>query len=264
MFKRGDSVGKHCAKFKWGAQMREFEATTLWRISEFERIRAETGSSGYIGLERQTLLPSTMQAELLQLQRLQDSVDVVEVVAACLRHREPALIYFHCEGLVWPITLFPAEEMVHSPRDIVGAPDASLAALRTGSVEPPGVRPPGHWMTERVASRACYQPLRPALWALAMRGPSTNLVREAGGVAAYRSLRHPNLQGLPTPGALGPAAAQLHRDAAALRTIARWPGMSLERGIRLINGLYLTSNLIVSRTHPNAKRQPTARDLDRP
>jgi hypothetical protein len=243
--------------------MRDFEATTLWRISEFERIRAETGNSGYIGLDRQTVLPPTMQTELQQLERQQDSVDVVELLSACLRHREPALIYFHCQGLVWPITVFPAEEMVHSPRDIVSAPDASLAALRTGSVEPPGVRPPGHWMTERIASRGCYLPLRPALWALALRGPSVTLVRELSGVAAYRALRNPNAQGLPTPGALGPAVAQLHRDAAALRTLARWPGMSLERGIRLLNGLYLTSNLIVSRSHPNAKRQPTARDVDK-
>jgi hypothetical protein len=245
------------------AKMRDFEETTLWRISEFERIRAETGGSGYIGLERQTVLPSTLQAEFRQLEGRQETFDVVELLSACLRHREPALIYFHCEGLVWPVTLFPAEDMLHSPRDIVSAPDASLAALRTGSVEPPGVRPPGHWMTERIASRACYRPLRPALWALALRGPSTTLVRELGGVAAYRALRNPAAQGLPTPGALGPAVAQLHRDAAALKTLAQWPGMSLERGVRLLNGLYMTANLLVSRTHPNARRQPTARDFER-
>ena len=182
-----------------GSTRRDFEASTLWRISEFERIRIETGNSGYIGLERQSVLPPTIQSELHQLQRLQQSIDVVELMSACLRHREPALVYFHCQGLVWPVTIFPAEDMVHSPRDIAGAPDESLAALRIGSVEPPGVRPPGHWMTERIAQRECYLPLRPALWALALRGPSTTLARELSGVAAFRALRHPSSQSLPTP-----------------------------------------------------------------
>jgi hypothetical protein len=243
--------------------MRDFEDSTLWRISEFERVRVQTGTSGYAGLARDTVLSPTLVAELNSLSPLGEFPDVIELMAACLRHREPLLIYFRCEGLIWPVTVFPAENLYHSPRNFLQAGDRALAALQTGIVEPPGVRPPGHWMFERVATKECYHPLAPALWALALRGPSRELISEVGGFAAYRALRAPASEGLPTPGALGAASAQLHRESAPLRQIARWPGMSLERAARLLNGLYLTSNLMISRTHPNARRQPDARELDK-
>ena len=41
-----------------------------------------------------------------------------------------------------------------------------------------------------------------------------------------------------------------------MRKIADWPGMSVDRASRLLNGLYLTSNLIVSRTHHSARTGP--------
>jgi hypothetical protein len=241
--------------------MRDFEDSTLWRISEFERVRVQTGTSGYGSLARDTVLSPTLVAELYGLTQHTEYPDVVELLAACLRLREPALIYFRCEGLIWPVTVFPAEAVYHSPRNILQAGDRSLAALQTGPVEPPGVRPPGHWMFERVGSKECYHPLLPALWAIALRGPSRELIREIGGFAAYRALRNPAAEGFPTPGALGPVALKLHRESAALQSMARWPGMSLERSTRLLNGLYLTSNLLVSRSHPNARRQPDTREL---
>jgi hypothetical protein len=243
--------------------MRDFEDSTLWRISEFERVREQTGSSGYAGLGRNTVLSPTLVTELNGLTASSAVLDVLELLAACLRLREPALIYFQCEGLIWPVTVFPAENLYHSPRNILQAGDGALAALQAGPVEPPGVRPPGHWMFERIATKECYHPLAPALWALALRGPSRELIAEIGGFAAYRALRQPAGEGLPTPGALGATATRLHREAAPLLQIARWPGMSLERSVRLLNGLYLTSNLLISRTHPNARRQPDARELGR-
>lgn len=243
--------------------MRDFEDSTLWRISEFERVRVQTGTSGYGSLARDTVLSPTLVAELYSLTQHTEFPDVIELLAACLRLREPALIYFRCEGLVWPVTVFPAEAVYHSPRNILQAGDRSLAALQSGPVEPPGVRPPGHWMFERVGTKECYHPLLPALWAIALRGPSRDLIREIGGFAAYRALRNPAAEGFPTPGALGAAATSLHRESASLRHIVRWPGMSLERSMRLLNGLYLTSNLLVSRSHPNARRQPDTREFDK-
>jgi hypothetical protein len=243
--------------------MRDFEDSTLWRISEFERVREQTGTSGYAVLGRNTVLSPSLVSELNGLTSRAQNPEVVELLAACLRLREPALIYFLCEGLVWPITVFPTEGLYHSPRNVLSAGDGALAALQAGPVEPPGVRPPGHWMFERIATKECYHPLAPALWALALRGPGRELIAEIGGFAAYRALRQPAGEGLPTPGALGGAAARLHREAAPLAQIARWPGMSLERSVRLLNGLYLTSNLLVSRTHPNARRQPDTREFGR-
>ena len=52
--------------------------------------------------------------------------------------------------------------------------------------------------------------------------------------------------------------ANLRREPAALRKIALWPGMSVERGSRLLNALYLTSNLMVTRSYPSAQPEPDA------
>jgi hypothetical protein len=42
----------------------------------------------------------------------------------------------------------------------------------------------------------------------------------------------------------------------SLRTIAAWPGMSLERARRMLNGLYLVSALRLTRGHPAARAEP--------
>jgi hypothetical protein len=108
-------------------------------------------------------------------------------------------------------------------------------------------------MHERVADAESYHPLMPALWALALNGPRTELLQEVAGQAVYRALRKTAGQDLGTPGALGPAVERLHKESVPLRKIAGWPGMTEERANRLVNALYLTSNLIVSRAHPSAR-----------
>ncbi len=54
-------------------------------------------------------------------------------------------------------------------------------------------------------------------------------------------------------GAMGAAAERLRREAASLREIASWPGMTTERASRLLNALYLCESLMVTRTHPAAR-----------
>jgi hypothetical protein len=59
-------------------------------------------------------------------------------------------------------------------------------------------------------------------------------------------------------GALRSAAARLRLETVALSTISLWPGMSVERASRLLNGLYLVSALLVTRAHPAARAEPRA------
>jgi hypothetical protein len=54
-------------------------------------------------------------------------------------------------------------------------------------------------------------------------------------------------QQLQAPGAIGSAIARLRAKPASAREIAGWPGMNGERASRLLNALYLTSNLMVLR-----------------
>jgi hypothetical protein len=234
--------------------MPETESQALWRISEFDRLRSTAATTPHPGMQRQTLLSTTLRAELRVLDRRREGGDILEVVAACVRLREPALIYLQCEGSIWPVTVFPQQMLYHSPRHLALATRREMKSLRIIDVEAPGVRPPGHWMHERIASDELYHPLTPALWALALQGPRTTLLHEIGGTAAYRALRHPSsAHDMPMTGALGPAVERLHRQSLSLSRIAREPGMSTERASRLLNALYLTSNLIVSRAHQAAR-----------
>ncbi|MDH4061755.1 MAG: hypothetical protein OEU94_13165 [Aquincola sp.] len=193
-----------------------------------------------------------MQAELRLLERRRDSADALEAVAAILRLKEPALIYLQCGDRVWPVTLFPEQMVYHSPCSLLLATRRELSLLQTLEIEPPGVRPPGHWMHDRVAAGESYHPLTPALWRLALDGPRADLLHEIAGAATYRALRDPATQSLPTPGALGPTIKRMREQSAPLRRISALPGMSEERAARLVNALYLSSNLIASRAHPSA------------
>jgi hypothetical protein len=239
--------------------MRDFEDSTLWRISAFERARRETGTSGFTSLDVPTLLASTFLVDLRRIaERHGGDSDVLEVLAASLRHREALLLLLQYEELVWPITLFPLHVLYHSPRDMAAVPPQGLATLRLLSAEPPGVRPPGHWMHERVAQAAHYRPLLPLLWRIALHGPRHTLLPDIGGTAAYRVVPCPYGERPVAPGAMGPAIERLRRESASLREISGWPGMGLERASRMLNALYLASSLLTTRSHPAARSEPHA------
>jgi hypothetical protein len=233
--------------------MRDFDDSSLWRISDYERMRMNTGTSGYMKLEGPTVLPTTLMAELHRLDERNAADDALEVMAACMRQRESALLYLQHGQYVWPVTLFPLQMLYHSPREMAPTTVERLDDLKLINIEPPGVRPPGHWMYERVGQAAHYRPLLPLLWLVALRGPRRGLLSEIGGTAAYRAIKDPATENLIAPGALGPSVQRLRRDAASLRDIASWPGMSVERASRLINALYLAQCLMMTRTNPAAR-----------
>ncbi|HZT56030.1 MAG TPA: hypothetical protein VFA35_07385 [Burkholderiaceae bacterium] len=236
--------------------MRDFEDSTLWRISEFERVRSRSGGSAFARLGGASVLPTTLLADLRRLDASGASDEPLEVVAACIRHREAALLCLQYDGLVWPVTLFPQQMLYHSPRDLTQALPTALAHITLISAEPPGVRPPGHWMHERIAQVEHYRPLLPLLWSLALDGPRATLLAEIAGTAAYRALKNPEADGATLRGPLRSAAQRLRRETVALRDIAAWPGMGVDRASRLLNGFYLSSSLLATRSHPAARAEP--------
>lgn len=235
--------------------MDSFDSSTPWRISAFRRAR-DAAPGGLSAGDRPTLLPTTLLGDLRQLQRDPRTWDVLEVIAACLRHHEPALLYLGCDDHVWPITLLPRESLYHSPRDVshlrAGARMARLSLL---GVEPPGVRAPGHVMHERVAAPARYRPIAELIWALTLDGPRHELLTEIAGRVAYKVVASGHRDLPQSLGALRSAVARLQQDAASLAEIAAWPGLSVARASRLLNALYLTGALMLSRSHPAANRQ---------
>ncbi|BAL96949.1 hypothetical protein [Rubrivivax gelatinosus] len=241
--------------------MRDFESSTLWRISAFQRQRDAHGPLPFSRGEGPSLLSTTLLADLRRLELDPAAGDALEVVAACVRHREAALVCLECPPWVWPLTLFPQQQLYHAPRDLPEMqPPPRLAVLRVLGVERPGIRTPGHWLQERGAPGAGrYRPIEPLLWRLAMEGPRRRPLSEIGGRAAYR-LAAGALETLPEAGgALRMVISRLKQETAALKSIAVWPGMSLERASRLLNALYLVGALRVSRSHPAARDEPLPR-----
>ena len=239
--------------------MKAFDTSSLWRISEFRRARSEGRLDLAAAGDRLTLLPTTLLADLRRLQGDGADGDVLEVIAACVRNQESALLYLEQGAYVWPVTLFPREGLYHSPRDAFAlAAQTALSSLRLLLAEPPGVRPPGHPMHERVAGADKYRPLTSLLWAVAMHGPRSSLLGEISGRVAYR-LVSLHARELPrSKGAISSTVLRLERESAALGEIARWPGMSVERASRLLNALYLCGALMVTKAHPAARHAPAS------
>jgi len=237
--------------------MKAFDSSSLWRISQFRKARNDGRLDLAHGGDRATLLPTTLLADLRRLHGDGADGDVLEVIAACVRNHEAALLYLEQGEFVWPVTLFPREGLYHSPRDaLTMAASLALSRLRLLLAEPPNVRPPGHAMHDRVAARDKYRPLGGLLWAVALHGPRPVLLTEIAGRVAYR-LVSSRVDDLPrSQGALSSTILRLERESASLAEIGSWPGMSIERASRLLNALYLCGALIVSRSHPAARRAP--------
>jgi hypothetical protein len=234
--------------------MAGFDESTLWRISAYERVREESGHLGFGGLTGSTVLPTTLAAEFTALESRRLSDDVVEVVAACIRRAESALVLLRHRGLVWPLTVFPRHNLYHLPRSIIEELDGGNRDMAVLSVQPPGLRIPGHPDHERVRDPSDYRPLPPLLWALALKAPRAHLLEDIAGQVAYRISSDFLDEGIVSAGALSPLLRRLRREVSSFHEIAQWPGMDEERAARVLNGVYLQGGLIVLRS-PRLARQ---------
>lgn len=235
------------------AMPRNFEDSTLWKVSAFERMWAETGNSGFARLGGSTSLSATLQSELSGLRSGHHSSDAVEVVAACMRRRESALILLRHNDLVWPLTLFPERDLYHLPRPIVESLESGNLDLQVIAVEAPGLQAPHHLGLPGAPARPNFRPLAPLLWALALHAPAARLLPHIAGRAAYRLVAGYTPESSALKGAMVPAVQRLGHEIASLDQIAHWPGMDRERAVRLLNALYFNGGLRVLRSHAAAR-----------
>lgn len=212
--------------------------------------RSATLSASRLG----SLSPSLMQ-DLQRFERERGSHELLEVIAASLRHGCSLLIHLNLDGHVLPLTVFAVERLVHCPLTPEQLQSARLSTLSVLQVEPAVLRPPGGTDLRRTADPALVGPLDALTWALALRGARDTLLPELAGSAAYRATPAGDLVAPDLPAALGAAITRLRREATNLREMAEWPGFDRERACRLLNGLYLQSALIVSRAHPAATNE---------
>jgi hypothetical protein len=235
-----------------------FGEPELMRASEFQRyldsmlMRVEDGDP--VATRLPDLSPSLLQ-DLVRFERNHGGTEVLEVLAASLRHAQALTVHLQWQDRVVPLTVFPAERLVHCPLPMDQFMAGRLAELQVMQVERAMLRPPGDPESALVGEHGCYAPLAPLLWAISMRGARDTVLPEIGGVAAYRvapGARVEGLEGVDMGGALSAAVERLRRQTTSLRELAEWPAMDRVRAARLLNALYLMAGLIVSRTHPAA------------
>jgi len=237
-----------------------FGEPDLMRVSAFQRYLGEMVRSGAGDTDNGRL--SSLSPSLLQdLRRFEkqdrpgDALELLEVLAGCIRHASSLLIHLQDQTRVVPLTVFPRERLVHCPLPMAQLLETRLAELQVLQVEPAVLRPLGDADHELVATAECYVPLGPLLWELALRGSREDLLPEIAGNAAYRIAPGANLRGLILTGTLAQAVTRLKRHTTNLREIADWPGFDRARATRLLNGLYLQAGLMVSRSHPAATNE---------
>jgi hypothetical protein len=227
------------------------DAGGLQRLSEFERQSAAQAGDVHAG---HTRLASLNPSLLLDLQNLgpsagtrtgrSEGLDLMAVLAAALRHNRALQLHLELDHRVVPLAVWPQAGVVHSPLDREQLLALRLTDLRVLHVTPAPVAPP--------AAGTVPSPLNVLLWELALRGARGTLLAPIAGPAVYRVAPGADLQALALSGTLAAAVASLRQGSRPMRDIASWPGFDTDRAARLLNGLYLQTALIVSRSHPAA------------
>jgi hypothetical protein len=225
--------------------------TLLPRSSDFRRQqRAQPlGSDTLAGATRLSSLEPLLLQDLQRFDaqaRAGTGLEVMEVLAAAVRHSRPLRLMVEHGEHILPLTVRPRERLMQAPLPATAWDTLHWPGMRVLQVEPAG-QAPGDGSAAMPAI-----PLSPVLWALALRGARAELLPEIASPAAYRIAPTTDLAALELGKVLRVAVARLQRETAALDDIARWPGMNRERASRLLNGLYLQAGLIVSRAHPAA------------
>ena len=240
-----------------------FGEPELMRASAYRLyLRELDGEAARAGVSsRISSLSPSLRADLSRFEADGGNSEVLEVVAACVRHAKRVAIHLQWGEHVVPLTVFPDERLVHCPLAMDQLLSLALTELRVLHVEPAILRPPGDAERALVGEPRLHFPLAPLLWELAMRGGRADLLPEIAGPAVYRVTPGLQLGSLPASSAMVAAIYRLRREAFTVSDIAEWPGLDRERAVRLLNALYLQAGLMVSRSHPDAineswKRRP--------
>ncbi|MDB5999139.1 MAG: hypothetical protein JWP52_838 [Rhizobacter sp.] len=231
-----------------------FGEPELMRISAFRRYLDELDADAAQGgaLSRLTTISGSLAQDLRSFEGGDAGDETLATLAGCIRHAQRAVIHLRCDDIVVPITVFPMERLAYCPIELSTLLSMRLSQMSVMRVEPAVLRPPGDPETALVGEAHLHFPLGVLAWELALRGRRDELLPEIRGPAAYRVAPGLDVAALQLSGTLLAAVQRLQREGTNLRDLSELPGMNRERAVRLLNGLYLQSGLIVSRTHPQA------------
>lgn len=228
-------------------------APDLMRVSAFRRYLDEMVAEGDAGAStRLSSLSPSLMADLLRFEAGGRQPELLEVLAASVRHGRSLAIHLECEDRVLPLTVFPRERKAHCPVPMSQFLELRLPELVVMQVEPALLQPPAEHERSLISDFDLYVPLGPVTWELALRGARGELLPEISGLAAYRIPPGVNLQVLDLTGSMAAAVSRMQRQTTNLKEMSNWPGFDRERAMRLLNALYLQAGLMVTRTHPAA------------
>jgi hypothetical protein len=249
-------------------------------LSTFKRTSSapEPGDrrEGEAGATRLSQLNPTLMQDLLRFDsecKPGQGIDLLQVMAAALRHGRNLRVHLQLGDRVLTLTVLPTEHHVQTPMRLTQWTALRLSALTVLRVEPAprrGGEPadgtdtadaadasdpdaettPGALSAAPVAAHE--ESLGPLLWELALHGARKTLLPEIAGVAAYRVTPSADLSGLNLQGPTKRVVQGLREQMTPFADLARRPGFDRERACRVLNGLYLQSALMVSRSHPGA------------
>jgi hypothetical protein len=230
------------------------------RLSEFRQYLSEldaagSGAAGEVRPSRLTSLSPSLLQDLKRFETGGQQSELLEVLAACMRHTQPLAIHLRWGDQVLTLSVFPLQHQAHCQVPIARLLAGRLTDLHVLQVEPATLRAPGDAEQGLVGEPALYAPLALLLWEMAMRGAREALLPEIAGQAAYRVAPGVSLRGLPCSAAMTACITRLRKQTCNLREIAEWPGIDNVLAMRLLNALYLQAGLIVSRTHPAATNE---------
>lgn len=232
-------------------------------VSSYERYLEDLEESPWMdmGVVLGTRLSGLSPSLLADLRRYEDkryarggggTLDLLEVMAACVRHAGAVTIHCSWNELAVPLTVFPQQHWVHCPLSLSDLVPDGLSQLRVLHVEPALMQPPCEENGLRMRAVDANAALAAWLWALAWHGNRTRLLPEIAGRAVYRVGPGSEWERLPMDDDLRTAVQRLRLDSVNLRDLSEWPGMDRDRAIRLLNALYLQAGLIISRSHREA------------
>lgn len=228
-----------------------FGEPELLRASSYLEALDEEPGSSTTSDQLATASPSLM-ADLQRFEHRPGGADVLEVLAACLRHSHSAAVQLDAEGFVVPLTVFPRERLYHCPADAQSYLEERLATLKVLRVELAVLRPPGDREEQLVAPLEAYHPMSPLLWELSQQHSRNELLPEIAGPACYRTAPGVPVESLRLRPGHRLAMERMRSHPTTLRELAELPGLDRDKAARLLNGLYLQAGLIISRTLPAA------------
>ena len=133
-----------------------FGEPELMRASAYQRYLDELEANAPrdpVSTRISSLSPS-LRADLQRFEQRGGSSEVLEVVAACVRHAKRVTVHLQCGERVLPLTVFAQERLVHCPVPMADLVARRLGQLRVMHVEPALLRPPGDAQADLIGDDA--------------------------------------------------------------------------------------------------------------